>query len=102
VAAFGELGATLYVSAVGLSVILTIVVHILTSVVNMRDTNGNGLPDDGFSVSQGQPRPAMAMEGTSVPTLKGGDAEDVPARRIGEVVNVPEQPGDGSPADTKS
>lgn len=105
VEALGEVGASLYVSAVGLSVALTIIVHILTALIDMRDTNGNGLPDDGLNVGRkGQPSLQMADEVKGVPALEdAGDTvpEESPARRIGEDVGGTES-GHGSPDRPKS
>lgn len=105
VESLGEVGASLYVSAVGLSVALTIIVHILTSLVDMRDTNGNGLPDDGLTVARkGQPALQMAGDGAEVPALEdAGDGVPVeaPGRRIGEEVGGT-QSGQSSPDRPKS
>lgn len=107
VSALGEVGASLYVSAVGLSVLLTITVHILTSLIDMKDMNGDGVIS-GDEVRVGRKAvPAMAMEGTNVPKLEASDVpeESVPARRIGADVpenDVPETSGRGSPDSPKS
>jgi hypothetical protein len=95
VSMFGEVGASLYVSAVGLSVLLTITVHVLTSLIDMKDENGDGQIDP-HEIRVGT-KPVMALEGTDVPQLESAAAEEVPARKIGETKS-----GQGSPDDPKS
>lgn len=102
VSMFGEAGASLYVSAIGLSVILTIAAHVVTSAIDFRDVDGDGRPDwtvAGERVNQPAPSPQLAKD--SPPALEANVAEDVPARKTGEVVMEDEDAGDGSPARPK-
>lgn len=103
VSTLGEVGASLYVSAVGLSVFLTIFTHIATSFIDMRDVNGNGVPDDPVTIGrrQGQPAMTLADEGPAVPKLEAAEVEDAPARRIGEDVGGTVS-GQSSPDSPKS
>lgn len=99
VSMFGDVGASLYVSAVGLSVLLTITVHVLTSLIHMRDEDGDGhISADEVRIGRPeQPALAMANEGTNAPALEAGIAEDVPVDDVGGTA-----PGVGSPAVPKS
>lgn len=45
VATFGEIGASVYVSAIGLSVITAVVAHIIGSFIDFRDVDGDGKRD---------------------------------------------------------
>lgn len=69
VAALGEVGASLYVSAVGLSLVLTVVTHLLTQAIDMPARNG--------TVTVRQPaasRVASAIRGAKAGAGEIGDA----------------------------
>lgn len=86
VSAFGEVGASLYVSAVGLSVFLTIITHILTSMIDIKDANKNGVIERNEVTIGRRPAVQMAGDGDKAPMLEAADDEPVPARKIGEGV----------------